>query len=161
MGLYATTSSIPQLIPFFLSGNDISSDTAGVILFSKHIDRAESRVNACLVARYSLPFTTVPPLVRTLTEDVASYYTVRASYIKDGQLKQEYLDDFLKAEDTLIQIKNGEVKLALTDGSLLPALTISKFLSSSEGQGQIFGVDSATAWKVDADKIDELKDSRT
>ena len=161
MGLYATTTSLSELLPFFLSGNTTTSDTAGTNIFSRAIDRAESIVNSCVISRYSLPFTTVPPLVRTLTEDIASYFTVRASYIKDGELRQEYLDDFLEAKENLKQLKDGTAKLTLTDGSLLPALTTSKFLSSSEGHGQIFGVDSATAWKVDADKIEELKDSRT
>ena len=48
MGKYATTTSIPNLLPQFLAGNTSASDTAGTALFSKHIDRAESRVDSCI-----------------------------------------------------------------------------------------------------------------
>ena len=160
MGLYATTSSISELLPNFLRGNTTTSDTAGVNLFSRHIDRAEGVVNSYIRARYSLPFitatttTNVPPIIRTLTEDITCWYTARASYAQDSQLRQEYLDTFKGAMETLGEIRDGELKLAQTAGTAATVLSANRMLSSTEGYQSTFDMDKPSAWEVDPDYLD-------
>ena len=166
MGSYATTTSISELIPNFLSGNTTSSDTAGTSIFSRHIDRAEGIVNGCVTARYSLPFitatttTNVPPILRTITEDLACYFALRGAYTQDGQNKNAYYTDYKTAMETLDGIKNGTVKLAYTDGSLVPTVSTNRFLSSTEGYTPVFGLDDPRVWKRDSDEIDDQEDAR-
>lgn len=160
MGTYATTTAISELLPFLMAGNTTTSDTVMTAIFTRHIDRAEGEVNSFIVARYSLPFTTVPPLIRKLTEDIASYYTLRGSYVKDGQLRQEYLDDFLEAKETLQKIHDGTLKLALTNGSLVDALTSTRFLSSSDNYAPTFEMDEPTDWEVDTTRLDDVEADR-
>lgn len=160
MGLYATTTSIPQIYPGFLSGSTVTSDTAGVDSFSKAIDRAESIVNAYVVARYDLPMSVVPPLLRTLAEDMACYYVTRAAYTQDGQNRNQYLNDWKLAKETLEEIKDGKVKLTLTDGSLVPGISSSRMLSTTRDFSPVFNLDDPQNWKPDSGKLDEINSGR-
>lgn len=164
MGTYATTTSISELIPQFLSGNTTTSDTAGTNIFSRHIDRAEGVVNSYVATRYSLPFnttTSIPPLLRTLSEDMACYFAIRGAYTQDGQNTNQYFPEYRKAMETLEAIKNGQIQLAYTDGSLVSPVSSSRFLSSTENYTPIIGLDDPELWKRDNDEIDAQNSARS
>jgi len=99
-------------------------------------------------------------MVRTVTEDIACYYAVRSSYTQDGQNRNQYYTEYKTAMDILDQIKDGLLKLALTDGSLVPTNSNNRFLSSSEGYTPIFGNDEPREWKRDEDEIDDQFEAR-
>lgn len=159
MGLYATTTSLGNLLPFFLKGNTSTSDTIGASMFSSHVDRAEGEVNAYLSARYAMPFSAVPPIVRSLTEDIACYYTVRAAYTHDGELQNRFADDFKSAFVTLESIRDGKTKLSYTDGSLVPSKFDARYMISTD-YSPTFNLDNEKAWTVDQDRLDDIRDER-
>jgi len=165
MGLYATTTSLSELVPNFLRQNTTTSDTAGTSMFSRHIDRAESVVNSAVSRLYSLPFitgtttTNVPPILRTLSEDIACYYALRSAYTQDGASKNPYVDAYKVAMDTLNDIADGKIKLADTLGSLV-AVRPTRYLSDKEGYTPIFGLDDPNEWKRDEDEITDQEAAR-
>lgn len=166
MGVYATTTSISELVPRFLIGNTTTSDTAGTAIFSRHIDRAEGRVMAYASARYDVSgfrvgttTTNVPPLLRSLAEDVASWYAVRGSHVQDGQLKQQYLAEYEDALRVLESIRDGKTALAYTDGSEVPVRS-GMYGSSTEGWAPVFDMDGEGNWKVDPDQLTEIEGNR-
>lgn len=163
MGRYATSTSISVLMPFFLSGNTTTSDANGADIWSAASDRAEGYVNAAIVSRYDpSTWTTtgspaVPPLVRKVTEDLACLYTLRSAITQDANVKNSNMPEWEKAEQVLFDIRDGKVKLAYTDGSLVPTRSGARFLSSTGGFNHIFGTDSERAWgsgDVEQDAID-------
>lgn len=161
MGSYATTTSISLLIPYALKGNTTTSDTVGTAIFAKQITNAETIVNSYISARYSLPFTTIPPLLTTLTEGLAVCGFIKASYVQDGQIDNKYWEAFCKsAYETLENIKNGETKLTLTDGSLVAPKTSSRFMISSENYAPVFGMDEPTEWGISTNQLDEIESER-
>ena len=161
MGSYATNTSMPQLLSQFYKDNDIAFDSGGATMASKAITRAEGTVNAALATRYSLPFTTVPPEVRRISEDIACYYIIRASHWQtSGGTKNAYLEDFKSAFEDLKSIAKGEMGLALTNGSLVPVNTSAMFKSTTEDYEQIFNLDDTTAWAVNPDQLDAISDDR-
>lgn len=159
MGAYATTTSFTVLLPNFLKGNS-ASDTAGVAMLSAHISRAENKVNAYLSTRYALPFTSVPPLIRDLSEDIACYYAIRGSYTQDGQRDNKYLDDFKEAISTLEEIRDGKTHLVLTDGTAVNPMASNRYLSSTKDYAPTFNLDTTTAWKTDSDRLSDIEDER-
>lgn len=162
MGTYATTTSISELMPGYLIGNTTTSDTPGVNLFSRHIDRAEGIVNAYIGTRYNIvamTTTNYPPIMRTLSEDIACWYAARAAYVQDGGKKQEYLDKFEMAMDTLKDIRDGETGLTYTNGAEVPPKSSSRFLTDTD-YTPVFGLDDPESWKVDEDQIDDLENAR-
>lgn len=160
MGSYATTSSLSELIPNFLSGNTTTSDVGGTSLFSRHIDRAESVVNTYITARYSLPISPVPPVLRTLSEDLACYFAVRSAYTQDGQNTNQYYPEYKEAIKTLQALQKGEIKLSYTDGSTVPVATSNRYISSTENYTPVFGADDPENWKVDTDQVDDQAAAR-
>lgn len=158
-GDYATTTSIADLLPNFLKGNTSSSDSAGVAIFGKHIQRAEALVNSVVGQRYALPFivgtmtTNVPPILRSLTEDIACYYVMRGTLNQDGKNMNPYLSEFKFAIETLNKIGAGDIVLVDTTGSQVTPLSSSRFLSSSKTYTPVFGLDSSTAWRRDPDEV--------
>lgn len=161
MGSYATTTSFPDLLVNFLKGNTSSSDTAGVAVLTRHINRAEGVVNSYVGARYSLPFTTVPPIIITITEDLTSYYAIRGTHFQDsGDQKNSYVDEFKTSMKMLEEIRDGKVKLALTNGSLVSVATGDRFQSSSENYTPVFGMDDPEDWKRDPDEVEDTSSAR-
>lgn len=136
-------------------------------MFSRHIDRAEGVVNAKVGAYYdpaswtatSASGANVPPLIRTLSEDIASWFALRGGYVQDGQRKEAYLDEYKRALDTLDQITDGKLKLLDTSGSEVGIKTTSRFQSSTE-YAHIFNLDSEENWQVDQDQIDDIENTR-
>ncbi len=160
MGNYATTTSIPYVLVNFLKGNAIVSDAFGATLCAHHIANAEAVVNSHLAVRYSMPFTTIPPDVRRLSEQIAAYNIIKSSTYQDVKQKNPYLDEFETAFDQLKMYSNGDIPLTYTDGSLVPTLSNNLFLSSTDNYTQIFGRDDATAWDRDEDEIEDTENAR-
>jgi phage gp36-like protein len=163
MGLYATTTSINLILPGFLKGNTTTSDTAGTNIFDHFITNAESKINSFIAARYDVQgFTSgsVPPLLRKLTEDIAVYNVIRSTGYRVDD-KNEYLDDFKGAAETLDKLVKGELNLTYTDGSTVAVRSTTRFLSSTEGYTPIAGLDDHQNWKRDEDEIDDTSDARS
>ena len=162
MGSYATTSSLAQLLPNAMSGNTTSADSEAVATFGKHIERAEGDINTVLAERYTLPFTTVPPSVRSWSEDLACFYFLRAAISQDGRIGDSSARMFVDSYDRLQAAREKGFKgtLTLTDGSVLSPITTGRFKSSTENEGPVFDLDTATSWKADSDRLDRAGDAR-
>lgn len=154
MGIYLSTTSISLLLPGWLSGNTTSSDTEGVAIFGAHIDRAESHVNAACGNKYTIPFSPIPPFIRTIVEDISTYYALRGGGARQGQVN-EYMDEYKMALESLKKIAEGEMALTNTDGSLVPIVAESRMLSSSDDHELIMNMDEPRNWRVnDAERSD-------
>ena len=160
MGLYATTTSISELLPFYLVGNTSTSDTAGVNIFSRHVDRTEGVVNSYMAARYSLPFvaTTIPVIIRAITEDIASWMSIRGTTMQNSDLGRERSQAFDRAWDDLKAIRDGALKLTITDGSELATRT-TRYLTSTD-YTHVFNLDDPDSWAVDEDQVDDIAGDR-
>src|SRR3990167_336992 len=86
--------------------------------------RADSYIDGACAKRYSLPLnaantntSAVPPLIRTLSADLASAWTYRAYFPKDSSAVSEWPERFEKqAMEQLKLIREGEVDLSDTAG---------------------------------------------
>ncbi len=161
MGTYATTTSFSQILSSYFKGGSDTSDTTGSAIVSRHITNAEAMVNAFVAARYSLPFSPVPPLLTSLTEQLAAYETIKSSTWMDPKQKNAYLDEFRKANDILKGLMEGTIKLTYTDGSLVPVNSTMRFKSSTDGYTPIFGRDDPRSWERDENEVSDTEASRS
>jgi len=164
MGKYFTTTSIPIVLPGFLKGDTTTSDTNGVEIFSRAIENTEGYINSVLAKRYDmsdLTTTSIPPLLRMLTENLAIYEVLKKTGYRANE-RNEFLDDFKNAKDLLMQIAEGDIDLAYTDGSVVPVSSseISKMKSTTEDYHAITNLDNEVNWKVDDDQLDEIENER-
>jgi len=142
-----------------MESNTTTSDSQFNDTFSVYIDKAEAMFNAAVSKRYSLPFTTIPPMARELSFEMAAWYSIRAFFSRDWPNRNDMLDDFKIAFDTVEMLRKGELRLTLTDGSLIAPLT-DTIQSNRENEDQIFEMDEPRQWRVDKDRLDSLKNAR-
>jgi hypothetical protein len=134
-------------------------------LITKHITRADTIINGKIAARYAIGSiqTNVPPLLRTLSEDIASYFSFRSWFSQDNQNVNEWTDKFNEATQMLDMIRKGEMDLFDTAGSLITEVTTDD-MQMVDGNNidyqSFFDEDNELSWKVDEDKLDAIGDER-
>lgn len=163
MGFYATTTGLA------INMIGTTFDAATLALASKSITRAENEVNKYLSKRYDLtasPFnttTTIPPLVGSLTEDLAEgYMHIRMS--RGGKDAMKRGTDMLKlALDNLDLISQYKLDLVNSSGSVVVDMsqTAYRVLCSTSGYTTTFDEDSDLDWVVDPDKLDDIDSERS
>jgi phage gp36-like protein len=141
-------------------GDTTTSDNTLTTVFSSYIDKGETHFNAVAAKSYTLPFTVVPPLAREISFDLAAYWTIRAFSSRDWPNRNEMLEDYKEVFETLKMLEEGDLALALTDGSLIAQDTTTIISSNRVGQGSVFEVDDPTNWRADKDRLDSLDGSR-
>lgn len=164
---YATNTTILTLLPNLSQSAGSSGFTKNSALIAVHVTRADNVINSYLVERYDISgfdvADAVPPILRTYSEDIASYFTMRSLYSGDGQNENEYIQEYYKALAELEKIKEGETNLYDTAGSQIPtksSATVDMISSNTEDYTPTFGEDSSLSWETDQDKLNTLSDER-
>lgn len=165
---YSTNTTIAQLLPVLPQSAGASGYTRTQSLVESHITRADSLINSKVANRYDVSSYdtagSVPPLLRTLSEDIAAYYSYRSLYSADGQNDNEWTDKFKDAIEILNEIRQGDMDLVDTAGAMLPiraSSTVDDIASNTEDYTPTFGEDSSLDWAVDSTKINNLSDDRS
>ena len=81
---YSTVTSIVILLPG-LPNTDTDADfsvTAQIV--SNHVTRADSIINSKIAKRYSVPIDPTPPVLRSISQDLASAFSYRSFYTQDN-----------------------------------------------------------------------------
>lgn len=123
-GAYATVGDIRARLRK-LTTTVMSDDVVG-----QHIGEAQGEVDAALVGRYSVPFTTVPTYLRGITCDLAVAAVLNVIYSGDGSTEETplsvrvramgrgKLQDLIDGKKTLPgQVQKARFRMARYDGS--------------------------------------------
>ncbi len=86
--------------------------------------QAESEINSCLISRYTLPLTEVPPLLNTICDLLAGGYIDFEEFGPEGEGKK-WLGE---ARGILKAIKKGTQRLVATDGTELAVVSTTNVL---------------------------------
>ena len=126
-----------------------------------HITRAENIINHYLSKRYTVPFTTVPPLIETLTIDIAAYFIMRSLVTKDSQNKNDWVDDLLKtAKEELKDLADGKRNLLDSSGTPIAQLEVNDISSNRQGYTPVFDMDAVENQNVDSDLLTDIANER-
>lgn len=167
--MYSDPSATLAILPGLPQTTTVSGYTATVAMLTAQTVRADSMIDGYCAKRYSIPLngastftSSVPPLIRTLSQDLAASWTYRAYFPKDSVSYSEWPERFEKtALNTLSLIRTEDVDLFDTAGSSLDEVYVaSKIESNTDNFSKDFGHDNALAWAVDPDKIDAETDER-
>lgn len=142
-------------------------DTATISLASASIYDAENEIKKTLAKRYDFsasPFlttTSIPPIIRSLTETLALGYMYEnmSRGSKEGHARA---DRYIKrVTDNLSMLVDGKAQLSDSTGSLI---------TETEGDWAVYGgttlystvfdEDDPKSWSVDQDKLDDISDGR-
>lgn len=124
-----------------------------------HITRADNLINARISNRYSVPFTTVPPIVETLSIEISAYFVMTTLFTNDSQNKNEWVEVFKASIETLKNISDGKIEIIDSDGNAVTS-RVQSIKSTMQGHTPVFDLDSSENWAVDSDLQDEISDAR-
>ncbi len=162
---YSTNTTILSLYPGLPQTTTVGQAYSQTIsIINSHITRADNIINGKLSIRYAVPFTTVPPLIQTISEDITSYFVYRSFFTQDNQNKSDYLVELLEhAKETLDEIRDGKIDLIYTTGVIVDerSSTTSEILDSTTKNKQtFFDIDTSTSWKFNQDLLDDVAGKR-
>jgi len=163
---YSTGTTILILLPGLPQTTTTSpAYTNTTALISQHIDRADNIINSKIATRYDVSsFTTsVPPLLKTISEDITSFFTYRSEFSSDNQNFSEWTDKFKEAMALLDELRKGDLDLVDSGGNIIDEVTTSsvdRIESTTQNYQPFFDEDDSINWKVDGDKITDIEDNR-
>jgi phage gp36-like protein len=124
-------------------------------LLTKAIVKADAEIRAAfssdlLTALDALE--TTPAIIKSLAEDIASYYVMRGLYSGKMPSTNEWIDRYKEAKETLEKIANGILQM---EGITVDMGAIQ---SSTKDYKRTFDERDETCWGPDPDKIEDLGD---
>jgi hypothetical protein len=154
----ATTTAANLLV----GGTSLNAASLG--LLSACITLAENEIDSYITRRYDVSSfrTTVPPLIRSLTQQlgVANFHFHNSKGGKESISRSKELRD--PVMKTLTMIREGTAHLLDTAGSLIPVSTTNSpgVLCNTVDYTPTFAEDNPKLWKVDRNKLDDIADER-
>jgi len=143
---------------------NVGTDVIGTDAVYRHISRADNIINTRLSKRYDVPFdtgTATPPVIKTISTDLAAYFIMRSLFTKDAQNTNDWVDDLkFMALDTLKRIETGQTKLYDINDEEIAQLEVDDLYSDTQDYTPIFDVDDEKNWAVDSDRTDDISDAR-
>jgi len=116
--------------------------TEGVV--ERWISNSQSIIDGMLSISFEVPFTEVPPLVKTLTIELFEYFWQKAVYTptSTGEEVPWLYARYDRIMNLLDKIAVGVVKLVDSDGNIIePIYKVAKLKSNYENQEPIFDIE--------------------
>ena len=136
-----------------LTNLNMSTNEVPAALLAKAIIKADAEIRAAfssdlLAALDALE--TTPAIIKSLAEDIASYYVMRGLYSGKMPSTNEWIDRYKEAKETLEKIANGILQM---EGITVDMGAIQ---SSTKDYKRTFDERDETCWGPDPDKIEDL-----
>ncbi|MBA7585646.1 hypothetical protein ES708_27632 [subsurface metagenome] len=146
----AFCDDIDVLTNLNMSATDIPS-----ALLAKAVIKADAEIRAAfssdlLTALDALDET--PAIIKSLAEDIASYYVMRGLYSGKMPSTNEWIDRYKEAKDTLKEIAEGTKQI---EGI---TLKVGAIQSTTKDYKRTFDERDETNWKTDPNKLEDLAD---
>jgi phage gp36-like protein len=138
-----------------LTNLNMSATDVPTALLAKAIIKADAEIRAAFSSDLSAALDaleTVPAIIKSLAEDIASYYVMRGLYSGKMPSNNEWIDRYKEAKDTLEKIAAGTLQI---EGIALKVGTVQ---SSTKDYKRTFDERDETNWKTDPDKLEDLAD---
>ena len=121
------------------------------------IDIACDIIDSKLVYKYTVPFTSTPPLVKTIATHLSSYLVLRRIYSNTrGEGFADWLNMFKDFADKLLKsIHEGECILIDSSGSEISTKSGYGIKISTASYVPIFNEGGELDWEIDESKVDD------
>ena len=136
-----------------LTNLNMSATEVPTALLAKAIIKAEAEIRAVfssdLLAAIDALETT-PAIIKSLAEDIASYYVMRGLYSGKMPSTNKWIDRYKEAKKTLEKIAEGTLQI---EGITLKVGTVQ---SSTKDYKRTFDERDETNWETDSNKLEDL-----
>ena len=136
-----------------LTNLNMSTNEVPAALLAKAIIKADAEIRAAfssdLLAAIDALETT-PAIIKSLAEDIASYYVIRGLYSGKIPSTNEWIDRYKEAKETLKDIASGTKQI---EGI---TIDVGAIQSTTKDYKRTFDERDETCWGPDPDKIEDL-----
>ncbi|MHA1866627.1 MAG: phage protein Gp36 family protein [Candidatus Heimdallarchaeaceae archaeon] len=161
---YSTYTSILNILPGLPQTSTQAGYSETVLVIQSHITRADSIIDSKCARRYAVPFSSTPPLIQTISEDITAYFSYRSFFTQDNQNLSDYFEELKQnALDLLDQIQQGKLDLVDNSGNLIEEKSsedLDLVDSNTREYQPFFDIDTTTSWNFDSSRLDEVDDAR-
>jgi len=138
-----------------LTNLSMSANEVPAALLAKAIIKSDAEIRAAfssdlLAALDALE--TTPAIIKSLAEDIASYFVMRGLYSGRSPSINEWSDKYKEARETLKDIAEGNLQI---EGITLKIGTVQ---SSTKDYKRTFDERDETNWRTDPNKLEDLTD---
>lgn len=150
---YTTVENVKVLVTAVASVTTLNSEAMAAF-----IGRAQAMVDAALAKRYNIPFGGPPPIIETVTTDIAAYEILRRLFTQQRANKSEWAESFKDTGAALLKsLAEGKAVIVTASGTVLEGRNdIADVWSSTQDYLPTFHEGPAEAAWQDPDKIDDL-----
>lgn len=155
---YTNAQELELLFPKITSTSITQADINDLF-----VTKAEADIDAAISERYTLPFSSIPPLIRSLAQDLTMYYVARRMYTKNKKDKNDWVDDFrTNAFDVLEKLREGEMNLINSSKEVISTRTdltqVWSNVTDTTDYNPTMDERDEVLQRVDPRKIDDLND---
>jgi len=109
--LYCTVAEMKDEVSELKTLVDAGKITEATV--TSWITKGDTIINSYCASRYIVPFTTVPPLIKTLSEELATFF-----FFRDQDRAEEMrVNIWARVRELLEKIRDGEQRLIDADGN--------------------------------------------
>jgi phage gp36-like protein len=121
------------------------------------IAKADALIDSYLANVYTVPFTTTPAIINSLSVDIACYYLLRTTYTNDRVEEKNswVIEWYNKALEILKKLANKEMSLGT---AYVPTSSIVS--STDENYTSTFDIDNVEDWKRSEQRLEDIANDR-
>ncbi len=118
------------------------------------IERTDDYIDARLYQLHSVPFTSTPPIIKTISSHLSAYYALRTLYVQSRTTDNDaWMTSFKNyAMELLDDIVNGKIILLDSSGNKISRKSNRGIKSSTEDFEPTFTEGEPTNWQTDGNK---------
>jgi phage gp36-like protein len=125
------------------------------LLLAKSVVKGEAEVRAAFSSDLLVALdaaSSTPAIIKSLTEDIASYYVIRGLYSGRSPSTHDWVDRYKEAKETLSKIADGTIQI---EGV---TVDVGAIQSNTKEYKSTFDERDETDWETDPDKLEDLAD---
>jgi phage gp36-like protein len=155
---YCTASQTIAEYPVFPQTTTVQRFTETSALISSKIPRAEAMINSYVGRRYSVPFTTVPPVIEQIAIDLTAYLALTDKFTRDNHNTNDWVELIGKdCKEQLELIRDRKIDLVDSTGAILTERTsASRIVSSTQDYQPFADLDEQTEWHVPSGRLNAI-----
>ena len=140
---------------------NIDRTTMDTVRTEQFIGDADAIINSKLSRRYTVPFSPVPPLITTISRNIAAFFVMRTIFT-EGQNKSDWtLQLYNDGMDILQGLADKKQDLQYADGSTVPEKdAATKVYSKVKNYAPIFELDDPLNHAVSQTRLDDIAEMR-
>ena len=151
MAYYTTVQKVYSLYPRVGSLSSVNSSAV-----SFYIDQAENEINGYLINNYTLPFSSTPPIIESLSTEYALVKILERFFTQEIGSDNRWVENRHKyVKEYLSQINSGDVGLYNSSLEIIAYKDGDAIFSNTMNYNPTFNVLNPTLQQIDGDRLED------